>query len=92
MHTTGPWTLKLNKQYPDAGAEVWTHIETPSGRGGHKRIAALCGENGQADGALIAAAPTMLAVLKECAKQLRLLGDDAHANMAQRTIEMATHE
>jgi len=43
----------------------------------------------QKNARLIAAAPAMLAALKECAKQLRFLDCHGHAAVAQSAIDMA---
>lgn len=49
-------------------------------------------EECKANARLIAAAPQMLAALKECAKQLAVMGATGHAEVARAAINKATGE
>ena len=79
----------------------WIH-EYRHGPGAHyvcsaeNLIVASCGKNASMDSEiaanarLIAAAPELLAVLSECAKQLSAMGATAHATRAREAIARAT--
>ena len=82
-HTPGPW--KVNTAY-----DVRTIY--PKSQGYGVTIARIHNHfvEPEANAKLIAAAPELLAALKECAKQLRLLDCNGHAAIAENAISKAT--
>jgi len=57
-----------------------------------QHIAELCEGAILEQGMLLAAAPELLAALRECAKQLRLLDCGGHAAIAENAIAKATRK
>ena len=63
-HTPGPWKVAENLFGSTASYEVYTNIETKSGKGGYTRICQITPRDQKANARLIAAAPELLAVLE----------------------------
>ena len=63
-HTPGPWKVAENLFGSTASYEVYTNVETRSGRGGYTRICQITPRDQKANAHLIAAAPEMAEVLE----------------------------
>ena len=59
--TPGPWRVAENLFGNTASYEVYTNIETKSGKGGYTRICQITPRDQKANARLIAAAPDLLA-------------------------------
>ena len=59
--TPGPWKVAENLFGSTASYEVYTNIETKSGKGGYTRICQITPRDQKANARLIAAAPDLLA-------------------------------
>jgi len=81
-HTPGPWAVD-----PVLRGGPWYRIESEHGPA-IGWVAQVQHPN-SANAALIAAAPELLAALKECAKQLRQLDCKGHAAIAENAITKA---
>ena len=60
-YTPGPWNVAENLFGSTASYEVYTNIETKSGKGGYTRICQITPRDQKANARLIAAAPDLLA-------------------------------
>ena len=63
-HTPGPWKVAENLFGSTASYEVYTNIETKSGKGGYTRICQITPRDQKANARLIASAPEMLEALE----------------------------
>ena len=70
-HTPGPWRVAENLFGSTASYEVYTNIETKSGKGGYTRICQITPLDQKANARLIAAAPEMLEALEEIEALIR---------------------
>ena len=90
-HTPGPWQQHDIDYCPD---EIWGDIEGPletgTPRGVHICTIEGDGDQLQANAKLIAAAPTMLAVLHQVSRHFAILA--AHGTPVDVTLEDAVHE
>ena len=96
QHTPGPWTIedgRLTQQdHIDRLAEdikcpdrQWVAVGTEDAEGYAESVAYCHPSNAR----LVAAAPELLAALRECAKQLSAIGAKGHASVARAAIAKA---
>ena len=71
IHTPGPWRVWENLIGSTASYEVYTNMETKSGKGGYTRICQITPRDQKANAHLIAAAPDLLEALEEIEALIR---------------------
>ena len=69
-HTPGPWSVTENLFGNTVSYEVYSNVETKSGKGGYTRICQITPRDQKSNAALIAAAPEMLTVLEKLSSLL----------------------
>jgi hypothetical protein len=70
MHTNGPW--QATRSDSAEGYDVWWITASPNGHNSEKEICSVSGRE-EGNARLIAAAPTLLDLLKRAREELRLI-------------------